>query len=178
MADVYRNVNIIHEFNSSSSTSMIDVYQPGFLNPYDIVNGLKYAGFITSLRLTVEITSIAEVEIVPTTITDDSEAQRQAERDTFLNNPKKCLSFFMRNSTTPPLKIVDIYLFNQTPYYYIDLLPYFTSVESFDVGNDTIISCQFRDTGNGILSGDDRVLLLGGVVERAPKEDNTLEVYS
>ncbi|MBU7587249.1 MAG: hypothetical protein KAF91_31120 [Nostoc sp. TH1S01] len=166
---VFRNVNILREFNAGSTTEIIDIYQPGWLNAYDIVTTAKYSGFITSLRLTIDISSIPELQPVPTDALADDTTINNAATETFNGNGKKCLSFYIRTSDTPIIKVADIYLFNQRPYYYLDLINYFTSAGTFDVAPDTIISCGITDAGYGLLTGNDRILLLGTAVEEVPQ---------
>lgn len=175
--EVYRNVNIINEFNASSNTAIIDIYQPGLLTPVDTINSLRYSGFVTSLRLTIDISSVSELQAVEVDIMAGSEEQQSATKETFNGNPKKCLSLYIRNSNSPMIKVADIFLFNQRPYYYLDLLSYFTSATTFDVGNDTVISAGFTDDGYGLLMNNDRVLLLGTVIEKSPANSGYLEIY-
>jgi hypothetical protein len=168
---VFRNVNVLREFNASTGFDFIDVYQPGWLNPYDIVSSAKYSGFMTSLRLTIEISSITELQTIPTEIDDSDDTISRKYDESFNGNRKKCLSFFMRTSTTPTIRIADVFLFNRQPFYYLDLIPYFTNSSTFDIAPDSIISCQFKDVGDGVLMAEDRVILLGSVIEESPKFD-------
>ncbi|HIK27978.1 MAG: hypothetical protein N3E45_17105 [Oscillatoriaceae bacterium SKW80] len=165
---VFRNVNILEEFNSSNS-GMRQIYTPGLLAPYDIESGLKYSGFITSLRLTIDITSIPELAVVSSDLLASDDDILKNTKETFKGNPKKAIAFYLKTSTTPILKIADIYLFNQRPYYYLDLIDYFTSAATFDIASDAEIFAQQIDAGFGLLQGQDRVLLIGSVVEEAPK---------
>ncbi|MFN6488132.1 MULTISPECIES: hypothetical protein [unclassified Nostoc] len=171
---IFRNINIIKELNASTSTAMIELYQPGTLNSLDIVNNAKYSGFVTSLRLTIDIISIDELEVVENDILADDATIAANAKTTFNNNPKKCLSFFIGNSNTPPIKVADIFVFNQRPFYYLSLLPYFTSASTFDVAPDSIIAVQQRDVGYGLLQDEDRVLILGSVIEESPTYDQSV----
>lgn len=165
---IFRNVNILHEFNASSGAQAIEIYQPGWLNSEDVVSNAKYSGFITSLRLTIDITSINPMSIVESDILASNETVTSNNKETFNYNAKKCLSFYMKTANTPLIKIADAYLFNQRPYYYLDLINYFTSAGTFDVAPDAIIACQVVDVGHGLLQGNDRVMLLGCAVEESP----------
>lgn len=171
---IFRNVNIIRELNAATGTQMIELYQPGTLNALDVVNNARYSGFITSLRLTVDITSIDELEVVRNDIMADDETIAENAKSTFNNNAKKCLSFFIGNSDTPPIKVVDVYIFNQRPFYYVSLLPYFTGASTFDVAPDSIMAVQQRDVGYGLLQDDDRILVLGTVIEESPVYDQSV----
>jgi hypothetical protein len=165
---IFRNVNILHEFNAGTGTQVVDVYQPGWLNALDIISNAKYSGFITSLRLTIDITSINSMSIVKSDIFDSNDTVDSNNKETFNYNAKKCLSFYMKTANTPLIKIADAYLFNQRPYYYLDLINYFTSAGTFDVAPDATIACQLVDVGHGLLQGNDRVMLLGCAVEESP----------
>ena len=165
---IFRNVNILYEFNAGTSTSIFEVYQPGLLNSLDVVSNAKYSGFVTSLRLTIDISSIDPMSIVESDLLDGNETVSSNNKETFNYNAKKCLSFYMKTANTPLIKIADAYLFNQRPYYYLDLINYFTSAGTFDVAPDASIACQITDVGYGLLQNNDRVLLLGCVVEESP----------
>jgi hypothetical protein len=171
---IFRNVNVLKELNASTGTNIVELYQPGYLNSLDVVANAKYSGFITSLRLTIDITSIDELEVIENdTLSDDATIAANA-KTTFNNNAKKCLSFFMKTSSTPLIKVVDIFLFNRRPFYYLNLLPYFTSANTFDIAPDVVIAAQMRDVGYGLLSSDDRILVLGTVIEESPVFDQSL----
>ncbi len=164
----FRNVNILHEFNSSNP-GMTELYTPGFLAPYDIESGLKYSAFITSLRLTIDITSIPELAVVTSDLLASDDTIIDNTKETFKGNAKKAITFYLKTSITPLIKIADIFLFNQRPYYYIDLIDYFTSAATFDMAPDAVIAAQQTDVGYGFLQATDRVLLIGSAVEEAPK---------
>lgn len=171
---IFRNVNIIKELNAASSNQMIELYQPGWLNSLDIVANARYSGFITSLRLTIDVSSINELEPIASDILADDETITANGKATFQGNQKKCLSFYMRTNDIPLIKVVDIYLFNQRPYYYVDVLKYFTSSSTLDIAPDTQICVQVRDVGNGLLQNNDRVFLLGTVIEESPIYDQSV----
>lgn len=171
---VFRNVNIIKELNAATGTQMMELYQPGTLNALDVVNNARYSGFITSLRLTIDITSINELEVVENDIMADDATIAENAKSTFNNNAKKCLSFYIGNSDTPPIKVVDIFIFNQRPFYYVSLLPYFTGAATFDIAPDSIIAVRQRDVGYGLFETNDRVLILGTVIEESPVYDQSV----
>jgi len=170
---IFRNVNILREINVSHGSDLIDIYQPGWLNSLDVVGNLKYSGFISSLRLTVDITSIQELSVIPSDILASDEVLTANRKATFDGNQKKSISFYMKTSDTPLLKIADVYLFNQRPYYYIDLLKYFTLSSTFDIAPDAQLSMRMSSTDTGALQGNDRILLLGTVIEESPVYDQS-----
>lgn len=171
---IFRNVNIIKELNASTGTEIIELYQPGRLNVLNVVSNARYSGFITSLRLMIDITSINELEALSSDLLASDEVIAGNTKATFLGNQKKCLTFYMNTSDTPLIKIVDIYLFNQRPYYYLDLLKYFTSSATLDIAPDTQLSIQVTDADNGLLQNYDRVLILGSAIEESPTFDQSL----
>ncbi|MDZ7970507.1 MAG: hypothetical protein RM368_37215 [Nostoc sp. DedSLP03] len=170
---IFRNVNIIKELNAASGSSMIQLYQPGILNSLDIVNNARYSGFITSLRLTIDITSITELQSISNDILASDATIASNNKATFDGNQKKALSFYLQNLDTPLLKIMDVYLFNQRPYYYIDVLKYFTSSSTFDVAPDTQMFVQMTEVGNGLLLNNDRIIILGSAIEESPIYDQS-----
>ncbi|AUB36884.1 hypothetical protein COO91_02813 [Nostoc flagelliforme CCNUN1] len=114
------------------------------------------------------------MEAISSDILASDETITANSKATFQGNQKKCLSFYMRTNDTPLIKIVDIYLFNQRPYYYVDVLKYFTSSSTLDVASDTQICAQIKEVGNGLLQNNDRILLLGTVIEESPVYDQSV----
>jgi hypothetical protein len=164
---IFRNVNILVEFNESNTSEAIDIYTPGYINPYDIVLGVKYSGFITSLRATIDIDSV--IELIPPKISSlDTDADIEAKRnETIEATPRKCIQFYLSNSNTKPTLVAEVLLFNRVPYYFIGLIKYFTDNVTFDVAPDTIITAQLKDVGYGLLEGTDRVVIVGTAIEEA-----------
>lgn len=171
---VFRNVNILKELNASNGNEIVDLYQPGWLNSLDVVNNIKYSGFITSLRLTIDISSINELQTISSDILASDQVIAANSKATFSGNQKKAVSFYMQTADTPLIKIVDIFVFNQRPFYYIDLLKYFTSSATFDVAPDSRLFVQINESGNGLLQNDDRILILGTVIEESPVYDQSV----
>lgn len=166
-ATIARNCNIVAKLDSSTQTKVIQLYSPGFLNPYEMNNGLKYSGFINSLRATVKINSINEL-ITPSVDQFASTGEIDAaNRDLFATNAKKCFSLMFGTSTTPAIELADIYFYNQKPYYYVNLLNYLTGASGFSCASDGVISIVQKDAGYGLLSGDDSIVILGSVIEEA-----------
>lgn len=170
---IFRNINILKELTVASSDQILELYQPGWLNSLDVVNSAKYSGFLTSLRLTIDISSINELETIPSDELAAESTINANARETFRSNQKKCLSFYMKTFDTPLIKIVDLFLFNQRPFYYIDVIPYFTSSSTLDIAPDTQICVQVREVGNGILQNDDRILIFGTGIEESPIYDQS-----
>lgn len=174
---VFRNVNIITELNADNTTEAIDIYTPGIINPYDVVSGAKYSGFITSLRLTVDITSTPEL-ILPSRDPLDSDDDDDAKtRELIYNTPRKSIALYLRNSVSKSVLVGEIVLFNRRPHYFVELLKYFSNATTFDVAPDTVVTVQMKNIGHGLLQGNDRIAILGSSVEEAPYiEPTTLVV--
>lgn len=165
---VFRNVNIVTELNADNTTQALDIYTPGSINPYDIVSGVKYSGFITSLRLTVDISSVPELEL-PLDDPLDIEVDREAkEKEVIYNTPRKCISLYLRNSSSKSVLVGEILLFNRRPHYFVNLLKYFSDARTFDIASDTVITVQMKEIGYGLLQGNDRIAIIGSSVEEAP----------
>lgn len=177
MADTgtFRNVNIICELTASSGSQLIDIYRPATINPNTVVAGAKYSGFITSLRMSVNIKSVSELILPDPDLLASDEAQQLKEKEVVLNTSRKSICLYVKNSLSPPVLAGEILLFNRYPYYFIDLLKYLTSSSTFDAASDTTISVQIKEVGHGLLQGDDKITIIGSAVEEAPlPETNAL----
>lgn len=150
---------------SADDASMRIIYQPSSVSPYDRVQTLRFYGFITSLRMKVDIRSISEADI-PNLEADASRLERlTAMRNMEWKSPRKQITFYLRTATCPWQAIFDVSLLNRLPYYAVNLLPYLTDNISFDTSNDCLIGAQITNAGYGLLEGEDRVTLYGSVRE-------------
>ncbi|MBD2150805.1 hypothetical protein H6F44_11835 [Pseudanabaena sp. FACHB-1277] len=159
-----RTQQILSAFGQGSDSMQI-IYQPSAISPYDRVQTLRFYGFITSLRMRVDINSMVEADI-PNLDADTSRTERlTALRDMEWKSPRKQISFFIKTSRLGWQPVFDVSLLNRLPYYQVNLLPYLTDNVSFDTSNDFLLGAQIVDVGYGKLSGTDRVLIFGSVRE-------------
>ncbi len=159
-----RTQQILTAFSQGDSAMRI-IYQPSATSPYDRVSTLRFYGFITSLRMKVDIDSIVEADM-PNLDADASRTERLvALRDMEWKAPRKQISFFIRTARVDWQPIFDVSLLNRLPYYQVNLLPYFTDNISFDTSNDCLIGAQITSAGYGLLEGTDRVTIYGSVRE-------------
>lgn len=94
-SSISRNANILQTLDSSNTADLIKLYQPGELNPNDLFASLRYSGFITALRMVVDIQSIAVVNFpTPPVGAGDEEIQALAS-ELAANNPVKILDFYL-----------------------------------------------------------------------------------
>ncbi|OYQ67582.1 hypothetical protein B9G53_01110 [Pseudanabaena sp. SR411] len=159
-----RTQQILSAFGAGDSSKRI-IYQPSAISPYDRVQTLRFYGFITSLRMKVDIRSISEADI-PNLEADASRLERlTAMRNMEWKSPRKQITFFLKTATCPWQPIFDVSLLNRLPYYSVNLLPYLTDNISFDTSNDCLIGAQITNAGYGLLEGEDRITLYGSVRE-------------
>lgn len=158
-----RTQQILESFGPGSGQKTI--YQPSTVSPWDRVQTLRFYGFITSLRMRVDINSIAESELPNLDPTSSRTDRLLAVRDMEWRNPRKQITFYLKTARTPWLPLFDVSLLNRLPYYQVDLLPYFTSNMSFDTANDCAIAAQITNAGYGLLNSSDNVTLYGSVRE-------------
>ena len=159
-----RTQQILGVFAEGNNSLQI-IYQPSAITPFDRVQTLRFYGFITSLRMKVDINSLLEADI-PNLDADTSRTERlTALRNMEWNAPRKQISFFMRTSRVDWQPIFDVSLLNRLPYYQVNLLPYLTDNISFDTGNDFMLGAQIADVGYGTLQASDRVIIFGSVRE-------------
>lgn len=163
---VFRNVNILTELTAASGNQLIQIYTPGIAE----VEGqaIGYSGFITSLRATVNIKSVAALVLPDTNPLDSQEKQRATQETAILASPKKCFSLYLQKGNENPILIGEILLFNRNPYYFVPLIRYLSDSTTFDCAFGTTISVQMKGIGYGLLEGNDRISIVGSSVEEAP----------
>lgn len=159
-----RTQQILTAFGASDDALRI-IYRPSDISPYDRVQTLRFYGFVTSLRMKVDIQSIGEANI-PNLDADSSRLERlTAMRDMEWKSPRKQISFFLKTSRVDWQPIFDISLLNRLPYYTVNLLSYFSDNISFDTSNDCYIGAQITNAGYGLLQDSDRITIFGSVRE-------------
>lgn len=162
-----RNVSIVKGFSSASGASMIQIYAPGSVTPWDRTATIRYYGFITSLRLKIDINSIPESQIPILDLTADRTERITAVRDLEWKSPRKQIDFFLKTSQIGWQQIASISLLNRLPYYHVNLLNYLTDGVAFEVGNDTRLAARIVDVGYGLLSTTDNLTIFGSAQEEA-----------
>lgn len=160
-----RSVNILQEFNARNTNDLITLYTPSSTTPYDRVQSLRFYGFLTSLKITVDIKSIEEVPIPNITNTSNRTDRIVAARDMEWRSARKHLDLLVRNSRVTWQHLATISLQNRIPYYQVDLMPYLTNNLTFDMGNDLKLAARIVDAGYGKLQARDRVTFFGSVKE-------------
>jgi hypothetical protein len=161
---IQRSVNILKRFNASVNGVQI-IYQPSLTTALDRIQSLRFYGFVTSLRCTVDIKSIPEAPIPDVEPTATRAEKLTAVRDMEWLSARKELEILMKVSGSGWLPIAAISLLNRVPHYMINLLPYFTDNVSFDMANDAVLGARIVDAGYGLLSGNDHVTIFGSVRE-------------
>ncbi|MDX2254678.1 MAG: hypothetical protein NW214_04100 [Pseudanabaenaceae cyanobacterium bins.39] len=159
-----RTQQILNVFNGQNQ-GIQTIYQPSAVSPYDRVQTLKFYGFITSLRMKVDINSIREADL-PNLNADTSRTERiTALRDMEWASARKQISFLMRTSRLSWQPIFDVSLLNRLPYYQVNLLPYLTDSLSFDTSNDFALGARIENVGYGLLEASDSVVIFGSARE-------------
>lgn len=172
----FRNVNVLAEITPENQESPIDLYQPGTLNTGSLREGARYSGFITSLRLRIDIKSLPEIDLPVREIGATNQEYSERLRGVDLVSPKKRLHFFVRSSDRPAMKIASLSLFNRRPYYPLDVLTFLTDASTFDMASDAVLSAQTEDIGWGLLEDFDSLIFLGSAVEEAENTAPTMIV--
>ena len=162
-----RNVNILNKFDSNNTANQLVLYKPGYVSPYDTTATIRYYGFLQSLRVRIDISSIEESDI-PNLEPESTRAERLAAvREMEWLSKRKELEILVRNHEMPWLELFRISLLNRRPYYIVNLLPYFTEGSDFLMGNTLQVAARIKNAGYGLLSDNDTVTIFGGVQEQA-----------
>lgn len=173
-----RSAQILQRFSAASDSNMQLLYEPALVSPWDRVSTLRYYGFITDLRMKIQIRSITE-SVIPNLGVESNRTDRLiAVRDMEWNSPRKELHLFMETSRHPLTHITSISLLNRQPYYVVNLMPYFTDNGIVNIANDTRLSARIQNAGYGLLTGQDEVVVYGSCKEEVttlPEEERTIQ---
>ena len=146
------NKGILKQLDATSSTNIISLYKPS----------TGCSGYITLLRATVNIKSIGEAnfpyipdstppEQIEALLTQIGESIAFKEMEILLKND--AVGIWYQKAT--------IKLFNKSPFYLIDLFPYFSDGNTIDFPGDWTLGVRMLNT----LAGTDHVLFSGTSVE-------------
>jgi hypothetical protein len=172
-----RSVNILRSFNESSGSTMLELYRPGYVNPMDRVQSLRYYGYINALRLKIDINSMPETELPNLDIGASKIERIAAIRDMEWKSPRKQLDLFFKTSNHPLTHIVSISLLNRLPFYQVNLLQYLSDSGILEIANDGVLYGRIEDVGYGLLRGTDSVVIWGSAREEIttlPTEQKTI----
>ncbi|QYO64285.1 hypothetical protein [Leptolyngbya sp. 7M] len=157
---------------------MFVIYEPGVVTPWDYLQTVRFYGFITDLRLKVDIESIAEKELPDLSVTQSRTERLSALRDMEWSGPRKQIGLYLETSGHPITHIASIALLNRLPYYHVNLMSYFTDNAVVQIANDARILAMIEDVGFGLLQGSDEVVIFGSVKEEVttlPEDERRIE---
>lgn len=160
-----RSVTILRQFSSAHSGNFQIVYEPGLASPWDQIAVNRYYGFITDLRMKVKIQSIPEKPLPELSVEESRTKRLTAVRDMEWTGQRYQFGLYMECSNSPLLHIASVSLLNRSPYYHINLMPYFTDNAIINVANDARILGRVEDAGYGLLSGTDEIVIFGSCKE-------------
>jgi len=160
-----KSTNILKKFSSTTQNNLVVLYEPGVVTPWDVVPTTRYYGFITDLRMKVQIKSIAESQIPQLDITSSRTERILAIRDMEWNSARKEMELFLETSNHALAHIATVSLLNRQPYYHINLLPYLSDLGVFNVANDARLLARVKDAGYGLLQNTDELVVFGSVKE-------------
>ncbi|NER83608.1 MAG: hypothetical protein F6K42_29490 [Leptolyngbya sp. SIO1D8] len=157
---------IIENLSTGSGQGIQIIYEPSQTSPYDRVPALRYYGFITDLRLKVDISSLPQTAIpdidISTSRTERAERIRQMEWE----SDRYEMQLLMQDTYSGGwLEIARLSLLNRSPYYQINILRYMTDQIALNVANDARLGMQFIDAGYGLPKSEDSLVIFGAVRE-------------
>ena len=132
------------------------------------------SGFITTLKLTVNLNSIEEASFPY--IPDDTppDVIQQILDEVATNTEFREILLFFKKGTGNWIERATIRIFNKEPYYDVPLIRFFSDANTIDVAEDFSLGIQVK-IGN-VLAGGDSILVWGSAVEEK-KNDPTLETF-
>ncbi|MEG4484860.1 hypothetical protein [Microcoleus sp. D2_18a_B4] len=157
--------SILFQIDSSNYTAPIfTIYKPQ----------AEHSGFITTLRLTINIKSIdaAEFPYIPDNTPPDN--LQQILEEVALNTSFKEIILYVKKGTGAWIERAPIRIFNKEPYYDVNLMRFFSDSNTIDVAEDLSLGIQIK-LGN-VLTSADTILVWGSVV--AEKKNNGNEELS
>lgn len=160
-----RSVNILKPIGSHHESQILEIYRPGLLTPWDRSTTKRFYGFITDLRVKIDVNSIAEMPLPDLDLTTSRMERMTSIRDAEWNSPRMELAILLKTSTCPLTEIASLSLLNRRPYYQVNLMGYLTDNGIFAMANDASLYVRIKNVGWGTLYNRDNVTLFGAVKE-------------
>ncbi|WP_019501646.1 hypothetical protein [Pseudanabaena sp. PCC 6802] len=161
---INRNVQILQPMPINSS-DIVTIYRPGVVSPQDRVATARFYGFITSLRLLVDIKSLPESQIPDLDVATSRADRLMKLRDVEWRSERKELQLLLKTSATGWVKIASVSLLNRVPFYHMDIMPFLTNGVAFELANNAVLGARIINAGYGLLQNGDEVVLYGSAKE-------------
>jgi hypothetical protein len=176
-----RSRQVLTPLRANTGTDLITLYQPGLALPTDRTAGLRYNGYLTNLRARIKVPSLPE-STLPNLDTGSTRTDRiTAVRNQEWGSPRYELDIFLRTTFTGWLCIATISLLNRPPFYITNLMGFLSDGVAFHLAAESVLACQLRNVGYGLLQGADEVIIFGDVREEAialPTEGHQVSLTS
>lgn len=160
------NESILFTINSTNYTNAepFTIYKPQAGN----------SGFVTTLRLTVDINSITEANFPY--IPDDTPPNviQQILDEVALNTEFREIILYVKKGTGAWSRAIPVKIFNKDPFYEVPLMRFFSDANTIDVAED--FSLGIRVKIGSVLTAADAITVYGFAVEEK-KNDPTLEAF-
>ena len=166
MQETYnRTTQILKEINSQNTRDLIIIYDSNYVSPFDKATSLKYYGFITDLRVKIDITSLAESQLPELPLGSSNTQKSTAIRDMEYGSQRYELQMLMRTSSQEWLPLFNFSVLNRRPFYITDMMTYLTTQPAFAMASDAQLAVKVIDVGYGVLSGSDKLIIYGSARE-------------
>jgi hypothetical protein len=153
--------SILSQINSSNYTdSITTIYKPP----------LGHSGFVTTLRLTIDLNSIEPAEFPYFPDDTPPAVLQQMLNEIAANTEYKEIILYFKKGNGSWLERCSLQIFNKEPFYDINLMRIFSDANTIDVAEDFSLGIQVK-VGN-TLAATDRILIWGSVVEEKKNNGN------
>ena len=160
-----RTTQILREITQQNTDELHIIYDSAYVNPFDRASSLKFLGFVTDLRVKIDITSLSESTIPDIPLGATNAQKSTSIRDMEYGSQRFELQLLMRTTYQDWLPLFNFSLLNRRPFYVTDMMSYLTTQPAFAVASDAQLAIRIIDVGYGLLQGDDRLIIFGSARE-------------
>jgi len=155
--------SILFQINSTNySNPIFTIYKPT----------IGCSGFITTLRLTINLNSIETAEFPYIPDETPSAVLQQILDEVAQNTEFKEIILYLKKGAEPWVERAPIRIFNKDPYYDVNLMRFFSDANTIDVSEDLSLGIQVKGGSGNILTATDTILVWGTVVEEKKNNGN------
>lgn len=137
-------------------------------NIVTLIDDSNVGHYLQSLRLKIACPSLAAADI-PNLEPELTRAERiKIVRDLEWLSPRREIEILQRVGTGEYLVLGRVSCLNRPPFYSINLLQFLTDNADYPIGAGTALAFRVKNSGHGLLSGADELIVFGGGVIEPP----------
>lgn len=161
-----RTQHILKRFTAGQGQDYTLIYEPSLVFENDSIDGNRFNGFLTELRVMVQLVSIEEGAIPNPALTASRTDKINLVYEYEWQSPRKVLGLYLGERNNPTKSLVgQVSLVRRDPMYQKGLLKYLTESIAYSFAPNLQLYARIENAGYGFLSSNDVITIFGAARE-------------